>query len=29
MNAEVFAKGVERCRFLARPLGQFVDNLDD
>ena len=29
MNAEVFAKGLERCRLLATLLGQNVVNLDD
>ena len=29
MNAEVFAKGLEKCRLLTRLLGQNVDNLDD
>ena len=28
-NAEVFAKGLEKCRLLARLLGQNVENLDD
>ena len=29
MNAEVFAKGLEKCRLLTRLLGQNVENLDD
>ena len=29
MNAEVFAKGFEKCRLLTRLLGQIVENLDD
>ena len=29
MNAEVFARGLEKCRLLIRPLGQNVENLDD
>ena len=29
MSAEVFAKGVEKCRLLTRLLGQNVDNLDE
>ena len=29
MNAEVFAKRVEKCRLLNRLLGQDVENLDD
>ena len=29
MNAEVFAKGLEKCRLLTRPLRQNVENLDD
>ena len=29
MNAEVFAKGVEKCRVLTNLLGQNVGNLDD
>ena len=29
INAEVFAKGVEKCRLLTRLLGQIVENLDD
>ena len=29
MNAEVFAKGLEKCRLLANLLGQNVENLDD
>ena len=28
-NAEVFAKGLEKCRLLTRLLGQNVENLDD
>ena len=28
-NAEVFAKGIEKCRMLTRLLGQKVENLDD
>ena len=28
MNAEVFAKGLEKCRLLSRLLGQNVENLD-
>ena len=29
MNAEVFAKGFEKCKLLTRLLGQKVENLDD
>ena len=29
LNAEVFAKGLEKCRLLTRFLGQNVKNLDD
>ena len=29
MNAEVFAKGLEKCRLLTRLLGQNVQTLDD
>ena len=29
MNAEVFAKGLEKCRLLNSLLGQNVENLDD
>ena len=29
MNAEVFAKGLEKCRLLTRLHGQNVENLDD
>ena len=29
MNAEVFAKGLEKCRLLTNLLGQNVQNLDD
>ena len=29
MNAEVFAKGFEKCRLLTRLLGRRVENLDD
>ena len=29
MNAEVFAKGLEKCRLLTISLGQNVENLDD
>ena len=29
MNAEVFAKGLEKCRLLTRLLGQNVENFDD
>ena len=29
MNAEVFAKGLEKCRLLTRLLGQNVENLDE
>ena len=29
MNAEVFAKGLKKCRLLTRLLGQNVENLDD
>ena len=29
LNAEVFAKGFEKCRLLTRFLGQNVENLDD
>ena len=28
MNAEVFAKGLEKCRLLTRLLGKNVENLD-
>ena len=28
MNAEVFAKGLDKCRLLSRLLGQNVENLD-
>ena len=28
MNAEVFAKGLEKCRLLTRLLGQNVESLD-
>ena len=28
MNAEVFAKGLEKCRLLTSLLGQNVENLD-
>ena len=28
-NAEVFAKGLEKCRLFTRLLGQKVENLDD
>ena len=28
MNAEVFAKGLEKCRLLTNLLGQNVENLD-
>ena len=28
-NPEVFAKGLEKCRLLTRPLGQNIENLDD
>ena len=28
MNAEVFAKGLEKCRLLTRLLGQSVENFD-
>ena len=28
MNAEVFARGLEKCRLLSRLLGQNVENLD-
>ena len=28
MNAEVFAKGFEKCRLLTRLLGQNVENLE-
>ena len=28
-NAEVYAKGLEKCRVLTRLLGQNVENLDD
>ena len=29
MNAEVFAKGLEKCRLLTNSLGQNVEKLDD
>ena len=29
MNAEAFAKGLEKCRLLTRLLGQNVENSDD
>ena len=29
MNAEVFAKGLEKCRLLTNLLGQNVETLDD
>ena len=29
MNAEVFAKGLEKCRLLTSLLGQNLENLDD
>ena len=29
MNAEMFAKGIEKCRLLTRLLGQNVEKLDD
>ena len=29
MNAEVFAKGLEKCRLLTRLLGKILENLDD
>ena len=29
MNAEVFAKGFEKCRLLTNLLGRNVENLDD
>ena len=29
MNAEVFAKGVEKCKLLTKLLGQNVEKLDD
>ena len=29
MNAEVFAKGLQKCRLLTRLLGQIVEILDD
>ena len=29
MNAEMFAKGLEKCRLLTNLLGQNVENLDD
>ena len=29
VNAEVFAKGFEKCRLLTRLLGQNLENLDD
>ena len=29
MNAEVIAKGLEKCRLLTNLLGQNVENLDD
>ena len=28
-NAEVFAKGIEKCRLLTRLLGQNLENLDN
>ena len=29
LNAEVFAKGLEKCRLLTKLLGQNVEKLDD
>ena len=29
MNAEVFARGLEKCRLLTRLIGQIEENLDD
>ena len=29
MNAEVFGKGLEKCRLLTKLLGQFVEKLED
>ena len=29
MKAEMFAKGLDKCRLLSRLLGQNVENLDD
>ena len=29
MNAEVFVKGLEKCRLLTNTLGQSVESLDD
>ena len=29
MNAEVFAKGLEKCKLLTSVLGQNVENLND
>ena len=29
MNAEVFVKGLEKCRLLSRLLGQNVESFDD
>ena len=29
MNAEVFAEGLEKCKLLAKLLGQNIENLDD
>ena len=29
MNAEAFAKGLEKCRMLTRLVGQNVEGLDD
>ena len=29
MNAEVFARGIEKCRLLTRLFEQNVENLDD
>ena len=29
MKAEMFAKGLEKCRLLTSRLGQNVENLDD
>ena len=29
MNAEIFAKGLEKCTLLTRILGQIVENLED
>ena len=29
MNAEVFARALEKCRLLTRLFGQIVENLDD